>query len=79
MEVVAEVKTLMVHMKCDKCGNGLMLKDGNIILTTEPPQYPHKCNNCGHQENYFFPYPYQKLVPMECLREMTEEEIEKEQ
>lgn len=31
MEVVAEVKTLMVHMKCDKCGKGLMLKKGNLI------------------------------------------------
>lgn len=75
-EVVAEVKTLIVHMKCNKCGNGLMLKDGNIILTTDPPKYPHKCNNCGYQENYFVTYPYQKLVPIEYLREMTKEESE---
>ena len=47
MEVVAEVKTLSVYMKCDKCNNGLMLENGHIILTTDPPKYPHKCNNCG--------------------------------
>ena len=50
MEVVAEVKTLSVYMKCDKC------------------------NNCGYEDNYFVRYPYQKLVPLENLREMTDEE-----
>ena len=41
MEVVAEIKTLSVYMKCDKCNNGLMLENGHIILTTDPPKYPH--------------------------------------
>ncbi len=49
MEVVAEVKTLSVYMKCDKCNNGLMLENGHIILTTDSPKYPHKCNNCGYE------------------------------
>ena len=53
-EMAVEVKTLSVHMKCDKCQNGLMEPDGNIVLTTEPPLYPHKCNNCGYMENYPF-------------------------
>ena len=53
-EIVVEVKTLSVHMKCDKCQNGLMESDGNIVLTSEPPLYPHKCNNCGYMENYPF-------------------------
>ena len=74
MEVVAEVKTLSVYMKCDKCNNGLMLENGHIILTTDPPKYPHKCNNCGYEDNYFVRYPYQKLVPVENVREMTDEE-----
>lgn len=73
-EMVAEVKTLSVHMKCDKCQNGLMEPDGNIILTTEPPLYPHKCNNCGCTESYTFRSPYQKLIPVEKLREMKESE-----
>ena len=74
MEVVAEVKTLSVYMKCDKFNNGLMLENGHIILTTDPPKYPHKCNNCGYEDNYFVRYPYQKLAPLENLREMTDEE-----
>ena len=73
-EIVAEVKTLSVHMKCDKCQNGLMEPDGNIVVTTEPPLYPHKCNNCGYMENYLFRYPYQKLIPIEQLREPKESE-----
>ena len=75
MEVVAESKVLMVHMKCNKCGNGLMLRNGNIILTTDPPKFPHKCNNCGYTDSYYNQYLYQKLVPIENLREMTDEEI----
>ena len=73
-EIVVEVKTLSVYMKCDKCQNGLMEPDGNIVLTKEPPLYPHKCNNCGYMENYPFRYPYQKLIPVEQLRELKESE-----
>lgn len=73
-EMVAEVKTLTVHMICDKCGNGLMSRYGNIILTAYPPQYPHKCNNCGYEENYPIMYPYNRLVPIEQLRHPTEDE-----
>lgn len=75
MELVAEVKTLTVYMKCDKCKNGLMEPNGSNCLLTEPPLYPHKCNNCGYEENYPFCYPYQKLVPIEQLREPLESEI----
>ena len=51
-----------------------MEPDGNIVLTTEPYLYPHKCNNCGYMENYPFRYPYQKLIPVEQLRELKESE-----
>lgn len=74
-EKVAEVKILTIEMECDKCGNGVMKRDGNITLCCCPPMYPHKCNNCGHIENYPFTYPYQKLVPLEQLREYTEDEV----
>ena len=74
-EMVAEVKTLSVYMKCDKCENGLMERSGNMIFMSEPPLYPHKCNNCGYEENYPICYPYQKLVPLEQLREPTSEEV----
>ena len=44
MEVVAEVKTLSVYMKCDKCNNGLMLENGHIILTTDPLKFSNGTN-----------------------------------
>lgn len=73
-EMVAEVKTLTVEMMCDKCNNGLMKRDGYIVLSTDPPKYPHKCSNCGNMENYPIVYPYQILVPIEELRERREDE-----
>lgn len=51
----------MVIQKCDKCEIGIMERNGNIILTSEPPLYPHKCNNCGHEEAYAVIYPYQNI------------------
>lgn len=75
MELVAEAKTLIVHMKCDKCNNGLMVQDGYTILASDPPQYPHKCNNCGYYKNYFIQYPYQRMVLLEKLREPIGKEI----
>lgn len=74
MEMVAEVKTLSVYMKCDKCQNGLMEPNGNGVFMVEPPRYPHKCNNCGYEKSYHIRYPYQRLVPIEQLREPTESE-----
>lgn len=74
MEMVADAKTLIVHMICDKCGKGKMIPHGNIVLTTYPEQYPHQCDNCGYMDNYPMRYPYHKLVPIETLREMVEGE-----
>lgn len=74
MEMVAEVKTLIVHMMCDKCGKGKMMPHGSIILTAYPEQYLHKCENCGYEENYHMRYPYHKLVPIEPLRKEGEVE-----
>ena len=74
-ELVAESKALTVHMKCEKCGKGLMKRFGDTVLATYPPKYPHKCNNCGHIENYSVEYPQLRLVPIEILREPTEDEV----
>ena len=41
-----EVRTIMVRLMCDKCGEGEMKPTG-VCLTSNPPQYPHKCNKCG--------------------------------
>ena len=65
MGVKRNVKTVKVSMQCDKCKTGIMERDGNTVLTTYPPQYPHKCNNCGHVENYTVEYPYLDVEPIE--------------
>lgn len=77
-ELVEEAKTLIVivKMKCEKCGEGLMEKFGNTVLATYPPQYPHKCNKCGKVENYPVEYPYMRCVPIEMLREPTGKELD---
>ena len=62
MEVESEVKTVLVKMKCEKCGEGFMGKDGSVVFPSFPPQFPHKCNNCGHIENYTKQYPYVKYL-----------------
>ena len=74
MERVAEAKALIVEMICDECKEGKMAPDG-IMLFSDPPQYPHKCEKCGYKTNYLFRYPFHRLVPIEPLREPTENEI----
>ena len=72
-EQVCECKVLMVHNVCEKCGIGLMLPDESKLFSLT---YPHKCDNpeCGHEKAYLVRYPYQKIVPIEPLRDMTDEE-----
>lgn len=72
-EQVCECKVLMVHYVCDKCGKGLMLPE---LSKMDIFTIPHKCDNpdCGYEESYNITYPYQKIVPIEKLRDMTEEE-----
>ena len=77
-EMVAEAKILIVNMVCNKCKKGIMECYGNVVLTTYPESYPHKCKNCGNVENYNQTYPFQKLVPVEPLRKPTKEEYEED-
>lgn len=46
-----------IDMKCKKCSTGFM-RHTVIKLITRPVVYPHKCNNCGYEENYKQIYPY---------------------
>ena len=71
MEVVADTKVLTVHMKCDECKEGYMVMDGDIVLTTYPAQYPHKCNKCGHRKTFNRMYPFHKYIQTEVFREPT--------
>ena len=75
MEMVAESKILVVYQTCDKCGEGIMERDGNEVFASYPPLYPHKCDKCGYKTNYHVSYPYQRIVPIEVLREPVGREI----
>lgn len=44
-------------MLCDKCGKGHM-RPTDLMLTSNPPQYPHRCDNCDAHQNFFRCYPY---------------------
>ena len=57
MEVRRQVKTYMVDMMCPVCKEGIMRPEGRMVLMTNPPQYPHRCSDCGHVETYHKCYP----------------------
>jgi len=60
MEQRIEVKTIQVDFKCPKCISGFLRPTG-MVLSTYPPQYPHKCNNpnCDYHERFMeVSYPY---------------------
>lgn len=73
-EMVAEAKTIIVHMVCEKCGKGLMKPNMQLESTVFSLTYSHECDNCGNVQNYPVCYPYKKLVPIEPLREPTKNE-----
>lgn len=74
MEMIAEAKTIIVEMICDECKEGKMIPTG-VTLCTYPARYPHECEKCGHKTNYYFRYPFHKLVPIEPLRKPIGKEI----
>ena len=49
-----------------------MIMDGNIVLTTYPAQYPHKCNKCGCRKTFDRMYPFHKYVQTEAFRQETQ-------
>ena len=74
MEMVAEAKILMVHQVCDNCGEGIMAYDTTSAQMCHIG-YPHKCDKCGYSKAYLVKYPYQRIVPIEVLREPVGKEI----
>lgn len=55
-EQEAEVRTFVVRAMCEQCNGGEM-EPTITVLISHPPQYPHKCNFCGHVENLRDSYP----------------------
>ena len=44
MEEKKELKTFMVDYKCPKCKTGYLRSTGKCLMSN-PPKYPHTCNN----------------------------------
>jgi rubrerythrin len=55
-ERTTDVKTVRVAYVCDVCMKREMEFAG-LVLTSYPPQYPHKCPGCGHVVNLRKQYP----------------------
>lgn len=44
---VEEERIPQENVICENCG-AVMKRDDGIILTTDPPQYLYRCENCGN-------------------------------
>lgn len=64
METRKEVKIIEIDYRCPKCEKGYLRNDG-FVLTSNPPIYPHRCNNpqCDYHKNFSdIAYPYYEYV-----------------
>lgn len=52
-----ELKAVGVDYVCDNCGDGVMVATGSFALMSDPPQWQHSCNKCGHPRAFFEKYP----------------------
>lgn len=51
-ETRREVRVFRIDFVCESCNKGNMVATGEM-LTSNPPWYIHKCDNCGVTEKYF--------------------------
>jgi len=62
---MGEIRTTMtpvqVSFTCEECPEGYMVPTGRV-LTSDPPQYPHKCTQCDNTMVTFRRYPYIDFV-----------------
>lgn len=64
MEKKFELRTVIVKHFCEPCakvGGGEYLPTGRVLLSN-PPQYPHECNNCGEEKIFEKSYPTLEYV-----------------
>lgn len=62
-ETKQEVRTFLVNKRCYECGNGEYEPTGTALMSN-PPQYPHVCNNCGDERNLRQTYPDLRYEPI---------------
>ncbi len=59
MEKRTEVKTVKVELICESCNKGTMESCDGSVLMSNPPQYPHRCTECGAERHITgITYPY---------------------
>jgi hypothetical protein len=51
-----KLETYMIEQICDSCQEGMMKPTGTALMSN-PPQYQHKCDKCGHITSFFVSYP----------------------
>jgi hypothetical protein len=61
-EIRRPARVVLVDMACDHCSVGRMRFSG-VVLTTNPPQYPHTCTSCGTTATYGNTYPHLDYEP----------------
>jgi predicted RNA-binding Zn-ribbon protein involved in translation (DUF1610 family) len=62
-----QVRTVGVEYVCDQCGAGTMQLRGNTMLMSNPPQYPHQCDKCGHRQDLLAKYPTYRVERVESM------------
>lgn len=62
-ETKLPVQTVQVDYTCDECGKGQM-RFGGVTLTSYPPQYPHRCSECGAKKTFNVIYPHTAVEPI---------------
>lgn len=55
------IRSIKVDYKCEECNKGYMRPTG-LMLTSNPPKFPHKCNICDHEEIFYEKYPTIRYV-----------------
>lgn len=65
MEKLTDVKLIEVDYECPECKIGKLRPTGTCFASN-PPQYPHFCNNdnCGHGDTFNVSYPHTRYVPI---------------
>lgn len=57
LETAKRIYPYRIERKCGETCDGHMRPVG-MMLTIDPPLFPHRCNKCGRQENFQTNYPH---------------------
>lgn len=80
--VIADAKPVVVGMRCDACGEGMMEPVENGVgvfeaYATNPPLYKHRCSKCGAAQLFHTKFPnIQLMFDDREFRELKERERE---